>query len=709
MNKNNIFKLSICLIILMLGASSIVNAQCTTTISSYPYSENFEASQGGWTTGGTNNDFVWGTPSKPTITGAGSGNKCWISGGLTGSFYKYGERSYVKSPCFDFSTLQHPYISFLIFWDSEHTYDGMVLQSSINGGTTWVNVGAFGDSVDCMNQNWYNTSSVTYLNTLATVKEGWTGNDQTTTSGGCQGGGGSLKWVLAKHCLSGLAGQSSVVFRFAFGAGTTCNNYDGIAFDSVSIAEAPANTANFTYTCLANNKVAFTGLTTQCPNSLTWNFGDTNSGANNTATGLNSNHTFSAPGSYNVSFTADGPCNAPATYSANINVLGVTDSIHNISCFGDSDGYIGLTVTGGFGEYDFQWSNGAFSSTLSNLGAGIYVVTVAEAGGCAIQDSIALTQPQKLVVADSVVQPSCSGNGSNGAILLTVSGGTSPYSYAWAGGSTTQNLSGLSQGTYDVLITDKNGCTISTGAIINHVSQISISVITDSAYCGEANGAAHISVAGGISPIHYVWQPSVSDSSSAIALPAGHYQVNVTDSAGCAVSDTFSIYGKNVVLQYPNLGIDTFICPGNESIVLNAGQFLTYFWQDSSTQQHFTVVDSGTFWVLVTDSNGCKTSDTIHVAQKCNNKLVVPSGFTPNGDGKNDVFKPLSIDAPVKFTMHVYNRWGELVFESNNITNGWDGDFKGKPQPSGTFIYYIQYTFTGQKEQGLEGAVELLR
>ena len=90
-------------------------------------------------------------------------------------------------------------------------------------------------------------------------------------------------------------------------------------------------------------------------------------------------------------------------------------------------------------------------------------------------------------------------------------------------------------------------------------------------------------------------------------------------------------------------------------------------------------------------------------------RFVVPNAFTPNGDGKNDFFKPVFIDAPVKYTIHIYDRWGAMVYESSDVNAGWDGTFKGKPQPSGTFIYYIQYNYTGQKTQGLEGAFQLLR
>src|SRR5205807_780584 len=156
---------------------------------------------------------------------------------------------------------------------------------------SWTNVGTFNEPADCMNANWYNNSTITYVAGLTTPTSGWSGYTH-ATSGNCQGGAGSTYWVLAKHCLSNLAGQSKLKLRFTFGAGTTCNNYDGIAFDSVSIAEAPANSGNFTYSCTAPSAFSFTGASALCPDTINWNFGDAGSGSANSATGLNATHTF---------------------------------------------------------------------------------------------------------------------------------------------------------------------------------------------------------------------------------------------------------------------------------------------------------------------------------------------------------------------------------------------------------------------------------
>jgi hypothetical protein len=147
-----------CLLALAAAAS---RGQCPTTISAFPYQEGFEASAA-WTSGGTGNDWAWGTPAKPVITGAGGGTKSWIVGGLTTSNYSPGEQSWLESPCFDFSALPFPFISFKLFWECERVYDGLGFQYSLNQGATWINVGSAADPPDCYTQNWFNAASLNY-------------------------------------------------------------------------------------------------------------------------------------------------------------------------------------------------------------------------------------------------------------------------------------------------------------------------------------------------------------------------------------------------------------------------------------------------------------------------------------------------------------------------------------------------------------------
>jgi hypothetical protein len=233
------------LLLLFIALTAETKAQCGSPISSFPYNEGFEASDGGWTPGGTGSDWAWGTPSKLVINTAGSGINCWIAGGLTGNSYTNGEASWLQSPCFDFTSLQYPLIDFKVFWETEQQFDGASLQYSIDNGNSWSTVGSANDPVNCLNQAWYNQSPVTYLSPLTTNRQGWSGNVQ-ATSGSCRGGNGSGSWVTARHTMPYLAGQSSVIFRFIFGAGTICNNYSGFAIDDIKIQEAPPNDADFT-------------------------------------------------------------------------------------------------------------------------------------------------------------------------------------------------------------------------------------------------------------------------------------------------------------------------------------------------------------------------------------------------------------------------------------------------------------------------------
>lgn|GEM_PF-420153 len=192
------------------------------TIASYPYMEDFATGANGWAADGTNSTWELGTPAGTVINSAASDANSWMTGLAT--IYNNNEDSWVIGPCFDFSSLISPQISLSIWWESEFSWDGAVLQSSIDGGATWQNVGAVGDP-----DNWYNDNTI--AGNPGGQQEGWSGN-------AASGSGG---WVTAAHDLDGLGGQSSVFLRIAFGSDGSVNGFDGVAFDDILIREAPAN------------------------------------------------------------------------------------------------------------------------------------------------------------------------------------------------------------------------------------------------------------------------------------------------------------------------------------------------------------------------------------------------------------------------------------------------------------------------------------
>ncbi len=367
----------------LLGSADI-KAQCSSAINSFPYSESFETTDGGWISGGVGNDWAWGAPSKPVISAAGGGVKCWVVGGLTGSSYTNSEASWLQSPCFDFTNLISPYIEFKIFWESEQRFDGASFQYSADNGITWQTMGSSANTVNCYNENWYNNSSITYLSPLTSNKMGWSGNIQ-TSSGSCAGGAGSGKWLTAKQAMGFLEGKPNVIFRFIFGAGSICNNYDGFAIDDILIKQAPAYYASFTYTCDGDGIVSFTNTSDACVTIQNWDFGDPASGASNSSDIPSPTHKYSAPGKYTVKLHASFPGSSISTATQTITIPDVrVTQLSPADCQTNSGGSIIANVSGVNNPVNYSWNTvpPQITQIASNLSAGLYTVTITGTDVC---------------------------------------------------------------------------------------------------------------------------------------------------------------------------------------------------------------------------------------------------------------------------------------------------------------------------------------
>lgn len=314
-----LLRLLSCVCVFFIGLT-IARSQCVGAINQFPYREGFEANDGGWVPEGVGSDWVWGTPAKSVITSAGSGNKCWITGGLTTGPYNSGEASWLKSPCFDLSNVPLPKISMKIFWDTEQQFDGASLQYSVDNGITWITVGVATGADNCeRSENWYNTAAINYLNPITNRQQGWSGNTR-VGAGSCRGGGGIGKWVDVFHTIPAAGGKSSVRFRFLFGAGNICNNYDGFAVDEIVVDNALASTVSFDYSCFDASSLQFLSTNNTCISTWLWNFGDPASGVENSATTSNPVHRFSGPGTYLVSLTVSGPFVSATTITRSITI-----------------------------------------------------------------------------------------------------------------------------------------------------------------------------------------------------------------------------------------------------------------------------------------------------------------------------------------------------------------------------------------------------
>ena len=206
----------------------------------------------------------------------------------------------------------------------------------------------------------------------------------------------------------------------------------------------------------------------------------------------------------------------------------------------------------------------------------------------------------------------------------------------------------------------------------------------------------------------YLW----NDGSTSRTLPVystGKYYVTVKDNNGCRGSDTTTII---TILSHPSnfLPSDTSMCSYGSITIAPMYSYPGYLWNDNSLTASRIITKPGTYWLEVTDNNGCKGRDSIIVSlKKCIEGFYVPTAFTPNRDGKNDIFKPLIFGNIIKYQFRVFNRWGQLVFSSTDPQKGWDGQFAAHQQPMDTFVWICQYQLEGENPHVEKGTVVLIR
>ena len=617
-----------------------LHAQCNLTINTFPYTENFEITNGGWVSGGNVPSWAWGSPTKPLINVAASGTSCWVIGGLTNGAYNNGEASWIQSPCFNFSNLNLPMVSFKIWWETETDFDGSNLQYSIDNGLTWGNVGSNNDATDCLDSNWYNSSSVKFLSNFSNTLGGWCGNIQ-TGGGGCRNGNGSGGWVMATKVMPYLANVPAVIFRLTFGAGTQCNNFDGVAFDDFSITNAPNTQGNIAIDCIDEKTIECTFASNNCPISYAWNFGDVAAGANNVSTDAIPRHIFSAAGKYTVTLTVITPGNASFTTNKNITILQLITSVASpIKCTTNGTGAITVVAIGnGTSPLQYSWNTNPIqrTDTAFNVSAGNYIVTATNSNSCTATATVAIIAPI-FTVTDTVQQPGCIFTKGNIELKITI--GVGPYNYSWLPSVSTDSIAtNLLPGNYSVTITDSRNCLYAKQYTIATLPLPTIQTsIVQIANCnGQQLGIATTAVQNGTAPYTYNWLTNPpQNTATATALPIGNTSIIATDNNGCMVKDSVQIMANGV----------------------------------------------------------------------CNN-IYFANSFAPNGI--NSSFGPLgNVLAISKYQLLIYNRYGQIIFSSNNPLQKWDGTFKGNKQTAGTYIWVANYTYNGLAKKQ-KGFINLLR
>ncbi len=370
-----------------------------------------------------------------------------------------------------------------------------------------------------------------------------------------------------------------------------------------------------------------------------------------TATGLSA-------GTYSVTVTDPLGCEAETEVTVNQpEPLDATFTTEDNLCFGNQEGSIATAVRGGVGDYAFNWSTGETFQTIGKLGGGVYNVTITDGNQCELIESVEIFQPDPLAVGVTPEPITCFG-GRDGGFLVQTNGGTAPYTYSLDG---TENFSsnnqfiGLESGEYDIFVRDANGCTLFETAFLEDPPQFLVNT----------------------SPNNDFEEISFGDTVTIWA--------NSENATGEVKWQWFSDGGDS-----------TFQCRSN----------CTGIFIYPTTTTYYTLVG--------TDEAGCESNDRVQIRVRKNNRVLVPTGFSPNFDDVNDLLLVHGTEGVRVTVFRVYDRWGELLYESgdfmvNDEEIGWDGSFRGEQMPTGVYVWYAEVEYPDGMTEQLKGKTTLIR
>ena len=539
------------------------------------------------------------------------------------------------------------------------------------------------------------------------------------------------------------------------------------------------------------------------PYQYNWNSGS----LPNTATVSNLN-----PGNYNLNLIDANGCNLTASYSITEPIV-LTNAIstqQNISCYGLTNGILTTTATGGTTPYTYQWSNGATTPTVNNLGVGTYYSWVTDANGCSSVTSTNITQPAAISTTVSNNVMICP----NEQITLQAfsTGGTGILTYQWSNGFNGQNniVSPVVQTTFSVYSTDANGCvgnTVTTTVLVNDINLALLDAFGDDAICVGEMAEVYATFKPGLGTYTFNWDNGLGTGLIPIGVSPNtttNYTITVTDDCGNTLSDgalievhplpevglppqtamacgevTFNFnntFGNPSGSTYNwNFGdnsfstnqtsIKTYSQSGSYSVTLivttpfgctdlatanvnaivnpvaraafsftpdedlttnNAKLYFTNYSTDANTYRWnfgdggtstvaepvHTYLDKGDYIITLITNNNFNCADTLSKEIKVNPEynFYIPNAFTPDKDGLNEVFTAVGEEIK-EFSMQIFNRWGEKIYETHDLVKGWDGKAKDGSEiaQQDVYVYDIRLRdFTG-KLHTMQGKVTLIK
>lgn len=438
---------------------------------------------------------------------------------------------------------------------------------------------------------------------------------------------------------------------------------------------------------------------------------------------------------YTVSVFDEEGCNYTDEITFNVNNIPeiVIDNVNIVApgCKPGETGSAEVLVSGGSGNFQYQWNdpNNQTTAMASSLAEGLYTVLVSDDDDCTEDISVEVNiQASSPVTVDFQSRNiSCFGK-NDGTITAVISGGNPPYNLRWSNGADAMRLTGLSPGDYELEVTDNNGCAEQVMISLTEPAPLNLELeVTPPSCAGFGDGMIRLNADGGVAPYGFQLDNSPKNSSGTFpGLEAGIYELKIEDAGRCVIDTMIQIEDPaefEVFVPDGPLVIDL----GNKLDIAattqnNVGEVI--FEWTSNSKDTISCADcptinvspkrSAVYYVTAIDENGCEATANIAVKVEVSRVIAVPTGFTPNQDGKNDVLMVHGKAGTIISKFQVFDRWGELVYETGDFAvnaseKGWDGTFRGSPASGGVYIWYIEVEFVDGYRKTYQGQTTLIR
>ncbi|ACU62148.1 T9SS type B sorting domain-containing protein [Chitinophaga pinensis] len=424
-------------------------------------------------------------------------------------------------------------------------------------------------------------------------------------------------------------------------------------------------------------------------------------------------------GTYSIVVSNGGACTAGDQVEVMISpAIDATIHVTHIDCI-NATGAITVTPSGGLAPFSYRVNNTDMGTQhiYTNLVAGTYHIEITDAIGCTATRivDVRVAPNASFSITATPVAPTCSGL-TDGAINITVNSGQAPFEFA-LDDQPYQNIpayDNLGVGSYKVY-GRAGACLDSAIVAIIAPPVIDLAVTPADETCSRQDGALEINASGGTLPYTYELNGAPITTPDIENMVAGDYAVKIIDANGCEATADVTLNNLDVA-PVTITNSDTTISIGDK-VELYAVNAVDYSWTPASVLScadcATTIVQplkTTTYVVTTPSGRNCIASDSVTIYVDTRQSLFIPTAFTPNKDGVNDVFR-VKAKAVAVFSMMIYNRWGEVIFRSADVGKGWDGIYLEQLQPKGAYVYMIEYAFYDnvKKVYRQQGTVTLIR